>query len=246
MNPFDPAYDGPWKPTVYYVEAATLFDAAPVDTLNLDGIVVLEKSDALPLGTDFISAGTVALAIEDNRRSRESRDHSQVYDPVQLLRVSHRGLSFTLELSGGLMECRYPDGSEEQAYFPTASSELTDDEKTKVERESSLYRTTRRGDKKPTILRRKDDPVPDSSEDAPKKGLFRKHDYLSFWSHLTWREETQGEFEQRLHVLPGTLPEILSQLACLFDTWQKLQASGRRHIRDEWQAPQERKRAELT
>ena len=219
LNPFDPGYSGPWTPTRYFVEASAVLEKSPADTLNLAEITVLEKSDALPIGSDFIVAGTVELNLAGTRISRESSPcQFELYDPVPLLRVSYKNQGFTLFLTDGLTEVKRLEPGQRPTYFPVCLDALSEDERATLRSGDTIHRVTGPGRK------------------IPGGVFFSPGDSISYFGKLRWLSDAAPDFSHEMAVLPGTLPEILSQLVCILESWQKSQASAQRQTSDEFYA----------
>lgn len=218
LNPFDPGYDGPWTPTRYFVEVIPVFDNPEADAVGVSEFTIREQNAAITGGADFMSAGAIELNLAGTRVSRECSDSEfNLYEPVPLLKVS-RDSSYTLYLTGGLIERRYLDGSRGPTYFPRPLEALSNEEKLKLRAGAQVCRTTRE-----SVLK-------------PGNQFMSPGDYLEYQGKLQWQCDTQAEFKANIAALPGTLPEMLSQLITLFSHWNRQHFSARRLISNEFYA----------
>lgn len=212
LNPFDPGYDGPWVPTRYFVEAVPVFGNPEADCPKANEFTVHRKSLALETGADFLCAGALELGLEGTRVSRENSDSPfNLYDPVPLLTVS-REFRYTLFLTGGLIERRYVDAGRSPTWFPAALDLLDAQEKEQLRSGAQIYKITRKG--KPN----------------PESIFVRAGDHLEYSGRLLWQCDSQPDFKGYVEVLPGTVPEMLSQLITTFSNWHQKHHSARERI----------------
>jgi hypothetical protein len=218
LNPFDPGYDGPWVPTRYFVEVIPVFDNPEADSISVNELTLQEQSHALETEADFLYAGAVELNLAGTRVSRECSDFQfNVYEPAPLLRVS-REASYTLYLTGGLIERKYVEGGNSPTWFPASLDVLSAEEKQQLSSGARVYKVTRKG-------------VPN-----PESIFVPAGDHLEYTGRLQWHCDTQPEFRGNIDVLPGTVPEMLSQLITVFSNWNQQHFSARRAIINEHHA----------
>ena len=199
LNPADPGMDSFWEKALYYVQQNKVSPGFPADLAAADAVSILDRSTYLPSGTGYFTAFDVDSTIGDRKSKVASALYDfELYDSVSLLRVQYRGLTFVLELQGGLVECSYRGKDESLEYRPVSYLTVTPSEEAPLRRGSSVRR--------------------DNSAGVA----------VSYKGACAWTCEDFDIFHKELDVLPRSERELLSQFTRTFEYWLDYQIEHRR------------------